>query len=188
MGELNDKDAKLLLDAWRAGDVAARDQLFDRLYVQLRKISANLLRGEGPISLTTGDLVSEAVMRVVSSETIEFNDKAHFLALSARTMRRVLIDHFRKHASDKREHQKVTLVTHLMGGQESIDIRELENALMRLKAINGGRVRIVEMRYFGGMSFEEIAEVLGCSASTVKRDWRVSRAWLLETLEEQKAL
>ncbi len=176
-----------LLHAWREGDVSARDQLFDNLYVELRKISANLLRGEGNISLTTGDLVNEATMRVINSENIAFNDKAHFLALTARTMRRVLIDHARKHASDKRHHQKVTLVTHLMGGQETIDIHRLENALLRLKAMNPDRAKIVEMRYYGGLSLEEIAEVMGTSASTVKRDWRVSRAWLLETLAEQNA-
>lgn len=188
MDDFTDIDAKTLLTAWQAGDTSARDKLFDRLYVQLRKISATLLRGEGDISLTTGDLVNEAVMRVIKSDVIEINDKAHFLALSARTMRRVLIDHARKHASNKRQHQKVTLVTHLMGGRESIDIRELENALLRLKAMSEDRAKIVEMRYYGGMSLEEIAAVIGCSPSTVKRDWRVSRAWLLEALEEQKAL
>jgi RNA polymerase sigma factor (TIGR02999 family) len=184
MSSLDDKDAKQLLDAWRAGDTLARDQLFDRLYAQLRKISATLLRGEGDISLTTGDLVNEAVMRVIKTDTIEINDKAHFLALSARTMRRVLIDHARKHASGKRQHQKVTLVTRHMDMQDSVDIHLLENALLRLKVMNPDRAKIVEMRYYGGLSLEEIAQVMNCSASTVKRDWRVSRAWLLETLEE----
>lgn len=186
MSVLDDQTAIKLLHAWQAGDLAARDTLFERLYVELRKISATLLRGEGDISLTTGDLVNEAVMLVINSEAIEFNDKAHFLALSARTMRRVLIDHARKHASNKRQHQKVTLVTHLMGGQESVDIHRLENALVRLKAMNPDRAKIVEMRYYGGLSLEQIAQVMGCSASTVKRDWRVSRAWLLEAIEEQK--
>ena len=185
MGELTEQGAKALLKAWRLGDMNARDQLFNRLYVELRKISATLLRGEGDISLTTGDLVNEAVIRVIKSEHIDFNDKSHFLALSARTMRRVLIDHARKHASDKRQHQKVTLVTQLIGGQETVDIHQLENALLRLKVIDEDRAKIVEMRYYGGLSLDEIAEVLGCSASTVKRDWRISRVWLLEAMEEQ---
>ena len=186
MTVLDDDKAVTLLRAWKSGNLAARDQLFDRLYVELRKISASLLRGEGRISLTTGDIVNEAVVRIINAEHIEFNDKAHFLALSARTMRRVLIDHARKHASEKRQHHKVTLVTHLMGGQSHVDIHELEQALMRLKAMSPERARIVEMRYYGGLTLEDIAEVMGCSASTVKRDWRVSRAWLLEVLEEQK--
>ena len=188
MGELTEIKAKELLKAWRAGDVTARDQLFEQLYVHLRRISATLLRGEGDISLTTGDLVNEAVMRVIKSDVLEINDKAHFLALSARTMRRVLIDHARKHVSNKRRHQKVTLATHLMGGQEGIDIQELEKALIRLKAMNEDRANIVEMRYYGGMSIEEVAEVMGCSTSTVKRGWRVSRAWLLAAIEEQRGL
>lgn len=187
MSKLDDQDAKALIEAWQAGDMDARDQLFERLYVELRKISANILRGEGQISLTTGDLVNEAVMRVINSQSLELNDKAHFLALSARTMRRVLIDHARKAGANKRHHKKVTLVTHLMGMQDSIDIHHLENALLRLKVMNPQRARIVEMRYYGGLSVEEIARVIGCSPSTVKRDWRVSRVWLLETLEDLRA-
>ena len=186
MSGLDDETATALLHAWQAGDTNSRDELFNRLYVELRKISATLLRGEGDISLTTGDLVNEAVMRVINAEPIEFNDKAHFLALSARTMRRVLIDHARKHASDKRQHQKVTLITHLIEAPESVDIHQLEYALIRLKSMSETRARIVEMRYYGGLSLEEIAEVIGCSASTVKRDWRVSRAWLLDAIADQK--
>jgi len=188
MAVINDQSAKSLLDAWQQGDTAARDQIIEKLYVELRKISATLLRGEGDISLTTGDLVNEAVMRVIIAEKIEFNDKAHFLALSARTMRRVLIDHARKRNSDKRHHQKVTLVTHLMGGRESVDIHRLENALLRLKVLDEDRAKIVEMRYYGGLTLDEIAAVIGCSASTVKREWRVSRVWLLEALGEESAL
>lgn len=186
MTDLDERTVKTLLTSWRAGDIGARDQLFERLYTELRKISATLLRGEVGISLTAGDLVNEAVMRVINAEKIELNDKAHFLALSARTMRRVLIDHARKHASDKRHHQKVTLITNLGNVKESIDIQYIEKVLIRLKVINANRAKVVEMRYYGGLSFEDIAEVMGCSASTVKRDWRVSRAWLLEALEEQK--
>ncbi len=186
MTELDDISAELLLQEWREGNVSARDQLFELLYVQLRKISANLLRGEGDISLTTGDLVNEAVMRVVSATTIDISDKAHFLALSARTMRRVLIDHARKTNANKRHHQKVTMQTHLVGAQGNVDIHHLESALLRLKVMNTSWRDIVEMRYYGGMSMEEIACVLGCSVSTVKRDWRVARAWLLDALEEQK--
>ena len=180
----NDITAKGLLDAWRAGDISARDQLFDRLYEELRKISASLLRREGGISLTTGDLVNEAVMRLIQLEKINWQDKAHFLALSARMMRRVLIDHARKKNTDKRHHQKVTLVTNVIGGMnEAYDIHQLEDALMRLQDIDKNRAKIVEMRYFGGLSLKEVAEVMGTSTSSVKRSWRVSRAWLLNALE-----
>ncbi len=179
-------DIKELLDAWRGGDTGARDQLFERLYTELRKISASLLRREGGISLTTGDLVNEAVIRLIGLQQIDWQDKVHFLSLSSRTMRRVLIDHARKKGTDKRQHQKVTLVTHLIGGsQESVDIHNLENALMRLQVIDQDRARIIEMRYYGGLSLEEIAEVMGVSPSTIKRSWRVSKAWLLNALQEE---
>jgi RNA polymerase sigma factor (TIGR02999 family) len=180
----NDITAKSLLDAWREGDIAARDQLFDRLYTELRKISTSLLRREGGISLTTGDLVNEAVMRLIKLEKINWQDKAHFLALSARMMRRILIDHSRKKNTDKRHHQKVTLVTNIPGqANEVYDMYQLEDALTRLQDIDENRAKIVEMRYFGGLSLEEVAEVMGISTSSVKRSWRASRAWLLNALE-----
>ncbi len=184
MNEPEDLETHKLIAAWRTGDQGARDKLFERLYTELRKISAVLLRGEGDISLATGDLVNEATMRVINTELIEFNDKAHFLALSARTMRRVLIDHARKNKSNKRQHQKVTLITEIVGVQGAVDIQHLEKALIRLKVINPERAKIVEMRYYGGMTIDEIAEVMDCSSSTIKRDWRVSRAWLLQALDE----
>lgn len=187
MTETNQSDVKTLLDAWKAGDVTARDTLIDLLYLELRKISGALLKGEGGISLTTGDLVSEAVIRLIGLKHMDWQDKAHFMAMSARTMRRVLIDHARKKGTDRRKHQKVTLVTHLMGGgRDSIDINTLETALTRLQVIDKDRAKIVEMRYYGGLSLEEIAEVMGVSTSTVQRSWRVSRAWLLKALEDER--
>ncbi|VAW03025.1 Gll4071 protein [hydrothermal vent metagenome] len=184
MTETKDITAKSLLDAWRAGDISARDQLFDRLYMELRRISMSLLRREGGVSLSTGDLVNEAVMRLIQLEEINWQDKAHFLALSSRMMRRVLIDHARKKNADKRHHQKVTLVTNIMDGmKETYDIHQLEDALKSLQKIDETRAKIVEMRYFGGLSLEEVAEVMNISTSSVKRSWRVSRAWLLNALE-----
>jgi len=180
-----DIKAKSLLDSWRAGDMTARDQLFDMLYGELRKLSASLLNREGGISLTTGDLVNEAVIRLVNLNSIKWQDKAHFMALSSTMMRRVLIDHARSKNTDKRHHQKVTLITHSMGQPESVDIRNLENALLRLQAIDEDRARIVEMRYYGGMTLDDIAEVIGMSASSVKRSWRVSKAWLLSAMQNE---
>ncbi len=185
--ETKNLDAKGLLDAWQAGDSCARDELIERLYTELRQISGALLNREGGISLTTGDLVNEAVIRLIGLKHIDWQDKAHFMAMSARTMRRVLIDHARKKGANRRKHQKVTLVTHLMGGnQESIDINNLETALTRLQVIDEDRAKIVEMRYYGGLSLEEIAEVMGVSTSTVQRSWRVSRAWLLKALKDDR--
>lgn len=188
-GTVADKTkAKELLDAWRAGDIGARDDLFSLLYTDLRQVSASLLRSEGNASLSTGDLVNEAVIRLMQIERIDWADKAHFLALSARAMRRVLIDHARKKNADKRYHKKVTLLSRFSGsGVDRVELDVLEKALIRLNLIDPERVEIVEMRYFGGMTLEDIAEVKKVSLSTVKRNWRVTRAWLLDALNEARS-
>ncbi len=187
MADTQGTDTKQLLDAWRAGDMVARDRLFTLLYSELQQVSAALLRSERNSSLSTSDLVNEAVLRLVQLEQIEWADKTHFLALSARAMRRILIDNARKKASDKRFHHKVTLITNVGGaGGERIDFDILEKALIRLAAIDREKAEIVELRYFAGMSHQEIAEVTGSSESTVKRGWRAARAWLLDALAEDK--
>ena len=185
MANCENTDIKSLLSAWRGGDEAARDRLFGVLYSELRKLSAVLLRGEGRVSLSTGDLVNEAVMRLIRLERIDWQDKAHFMALSARMMRRVLIDHARKKDSGKRQHQRVTLTTQIAGEvQETIDLLNLEQALSRLQVMDAKRAEIVEMRYFGGLSLEEIAEVMQVSPSTVQRGWRAARAWLRTAMSD----
>lgn len=179
-------ETKALLQAWRDGDTNARDELFERLYSELRQVSAALLRSESNSSLSTGDLVNEAAIRLIRLDQIDWADKSHFLALSARAMRRVLIDHARKKKSNKRHHHKVTLITRIEGGALRIDLDVLEKALIRLSIIDAEKASIVELRYFGGMSLPEIAEVMNTSESTVKRQWRVARAWLLDAMKEGK--
>lgn len=174
-----------LLDAWRGGSSAARDHLFEKLYAELRLVSAALLRKEGRVSLSTGDLVNDAAVRLIGLEHIDWQNKAHFMALASRMMRRILVDHARKKNANKRHHQKVTFVTRLVGDQtESVNIQKLEHALVRLHAIDPVRAEIVEMRYYGGLSLEEIGVVVDMSPSTIKRNWRASRAWLLGALED----
>jgi len=183
----SDLNTKALLDAWRGGDVTARDKLFGLLYTDLRRVSASLIRNESNNSLSTGDLVNESVIRLMRLDQIEWADKAHFMALAARTMRRVLIDNARKKQSDKRQHHKVTLITKVAGaGMDKIELDVLEKSLIRLNVLDADKAEIVELRYFGGMTLEEIAEVKGISASTVKRDWRAARAWLLASLNEAR--
>lgn len=182
LADQDNVDGTKLIQAWRSGDIDARDSLFDALYVELRKLSASLLRGERDISLTTGDLVNEAMVRVIGSERLSLNDKAHFLALAALTMRRILTDRARRNGAVKRDHFKVTLAPEIVAPEDQVDADALENALRRLAEINQDHASIVEMRYFGGMTVEEIAEATGKSVSTIKRGWRVSRAWLHEAL------
>ena len=151
----------------------------------MRQVSAALLRAESNSSLSTGDHVNEAVLRLIKLDQIEWADKSHFLALSARAMRRILIDHARKKKSDKRFHHKVTLVTRVEGVAQRLDMDLLEKSLIRLTVIDPAKAEIVELRYFGGMSLQEISEVVGASESTVKRQWRVARAWLLDAMTEE---
>lgn len=176
------QQTKMLLGEWRNGDIAARDQLFDRLYNELRKVSAALLRAESNNSLATDDLVNEAAMRLIEMDRIDWADRSHFLALSARAMRRILIDHARKKKSEKRSHERVTLLTRFEGGQQRLDLEALETALIRLQALDEEKAKIVELRFFGGMSPAEIGEVLGVSDSTVKRQWQIARTWLLDAM------
>jgi len=174
-----------LLMAWKAGNESARDELFNLLYHELRKLSASILTGEGHISLSTGDLVNEAVIRLIGLEKINWQDKAHFMALASRMMRRVLVDHARKKNANKRDHHKVTLITLAGDGRsDQLDIVALDTALMRLSVLDAERASIVEMRYYGGLSVEDIASVTGKSVSTVKRNWRSARAWLLQAISE----
>ena len=185
MSEWNAEQARPLLAAWRAGDESARDSLFDLFYKELRAISAAMLRGEGQISLSTGELVNEAVIRLVGLNQIDWQDKAHFMALAARMMRRVLIDHARKKHAARRDHFRVTLITQLHDGKAGLDVLRLDEALSRLRGIDPERADIVELRYFGGLSVEETGAALGMSPTSVKRRWRAARAWLSAALNEE---
>ena len=168
MATADPEQTRDLLVAWRGGDVQARDDLFALLYSELRQISAALLRSERNASLSTGDLVNEAVIRLMRIDQIDWADKAHFLALAARAMRRTLVDHARRKQSDKRRHDRVTLITDFAGGgPDRIELDVLEKALIRLQHLDPVRAEIVELRYCGGLTVEEIAEVTGASASTV---------------------
>ncbi len=180
-----DNDIVTLLTQSRGGDEAARARLDEAIYAELFVIASGLLRRElRPISLLTSDLVNEAAMRLLQADALP-EDRAHFLALSARVMRHVLVDAARRRAAEKRRKITVTLHADVQGAQESpMELIALETALIRLKAIDAERAEIVVMRYYGGMTTEEIALVLGVSDSTVKRSWRVACAWLKEAMTD----
>jgi RNA polymerase sigma factor (TIGR02999 family) len=172
-----------LLGAWQQGDDAARDRLVARMLPELRQIAAARLRGERDSSLSTGDLINEAVLRVMRAGQMDLANRAHFIALSSRIMRNILTDHARAKATDKRQHHKVELNTQVDGGQR-IDLESLNFALIRLGAIDDALMELVEMRYFGGMSIEEVALATGQSSATVKRRWSVARAWLTDAMAD----
>jgi RNA polymerase sigma factor (TIGR02999 family) len=174
-------DIDLLLRRWRDGDYAARDQLIARLEPELAHIASARLRREHNASLATGDLVNDAVIHLVREDGTEVVERAHFVALASRIMRNILIDHARRKAASKRDHHKVELRTEIDGPQR-LDLIALDSALMRLKVVDAALMELVEMRYFGGMSIEDCAQVLGQSESTVKRRWLTARAWLTDAL------
>lgn len=172
----------VLIRRWRAGDAGARDRLISLLYPDLRMIASAQMRRERNVSFSSGDLVNDVILRLVRLGRIEFADRAHVIALAARLMRNILIDHARQKHTEKRYHIKVELNPDL-DGERRVDLIELETALRRLSAIDASLAELVEMRYFGGMTMGDIAEITGLSEATCKRRWRTARAWLIDALE-----
>ena len=172
-----------LFVSWRSGDDSARSRLFELFYPELNRAAAGMLRRERNVSLSAGDLVHETVIRMIQLRQIELEDRAHFMALASRFMRRALVDHVRAKHTDKRHHQRVTLVTGF-SGDRPVDLHGLDHALARLGSLDGERADIVEMRYFGGMTLGDIAQVLSLSEATVKRRWMAARAWLIDAMED----
>lgn len=170
-----------LLDAWRDGGDAMRDRLIARLYPELSQIAAARMRRETNSSLSTGDLINDAVVRLMAIERADLADRAHFIALASRLMRNILVDHARAKQSNKRRHARVELCTGV-DGEQRFDLKQLDSALIRLKAIAPELVDLVEMRYFGGMTITDVAQVTGWSEPTVKRRWETARAWLADAL------
>lgn len=170
-----------LLASWKAGDHGARDALIAVLLPDLSQIAAARLRGEHSSSLSTGDLINDAVVRLIRLDRIDIVNRAHFMALASRLMRQILIDHARAKRTDKRDHYKVELNTRV-DGEQRFDLNSLDSALIRLGVIDMDLAELVEMRYFGGMTLTDIAVVSGVSEATVKRRWQAARAWLADAL------
>lgn len=161
--------------------MSSRDRLVAHVMPEIEQIAAARLRAEHSSSLSTHDLVNEALLKIIG-EHPEFSDRAHLLALVSRVMRNVLVDQARARMSNKRRHQKVELRTQIDGAIPQIDLLSLDSALIRLRAIDEGYADIVEMRYFGGMTVGDIAVVTGWSEPTIKRRWRAARAWLSDAI------
>jgi RNA polymerase sigma-70 factor, ECF subfamily len=179
-------DITTLLAQVKQGDAGAESNLVPLIYNELRAIARNYMRRERPDhTLQATVLVHEAFLQLVGDSKIEWQNRAHFFALASRVMRRILVDHARAAHAQKRPgaRQKVELESALafVEGQ-SADLLALDEALNRLAAWDPRQSRIVEMRFFAGLSFDEIAEVLGISDRTAKRDWMMARTWLYREL------
>ena len=175
-----------LLSAWCEGSPDALAALMPLTYRQLKHIAANLLRGERRQSLETTALVHEAYLRLQGLERVRWQDRAHFYAMSSRIMRRVLIDEARRLTRSKRAGEEVKISLQELSSCPQVEAPELlglHQALTDLAKLDPQRAQVVEMRYFGGMSQEQIALVLGVSVNTVARRWRSARAWLVRYFE-----
>jgi RNA polymerase sigma-70 factor (ECF subfamily) len=176
-----------LLRAWSGGDRAALDRLTPIVYDELHRLARRYMRGERPgHSLQTSALVNEAYMRLVDYKGMQWQNRAHFFAVSAQLMRRILVDHARRHNLKRGGGvQHVSFEeTAMVGGDRAADLVALDGALDALARFDPRKVQVVEMRFFGGLSVEETAEVLKVSSITVMRDWSTAKAWLYRELTD----
>ena len=180
------RDVTELLVRWRAGDQSALNALLPLVYTELRRLAHQYMRKERPDhTLQSAALVHEAYLRLEKRGEVRFENRSHFLAICAQLMRQILVDYARKHLAAKRGGEQVTLSLdeHLAPAKSRpLDVVALDDALNQLSRMNPQHSRIVEMRFFAGLSIEEAAQALGISPATVKRDWAVARAWLYREL------
>jgi len=176
-----------LLLAWRAGDEPALARLTPLVHDELQRIARRCLRGErAGHSLQATALVHEAYVRLIDARQVDWQNRAHFLAMAARLMRRVLVDAARRRGYQKRggDAVRVSLTGALRAAEKSHDVVALDDALRTLAAMDPRRSEVVELRFFGGLSVAETAAVLAISPETVMRDWKLARAWLRRELED----
>ena len=176
-----------LLRAWGDGDEAALDQLMPLVESELRRLARTYMARERPgHTLQTTALVNEAFIRLVDAHGTRWQDRSHFFGIAARLMRRVLVDHARARGFQKRgggAHGVPVEDAILVSRAPDVALLDLDCALHALADVDDRKARVIEMRFFGGMTVEETAEAMGVSTDTVKRDWRVAKLWLLRALE-----
>jgi RNA polymerase sigma factor (TIGR02999 family) len=182
-------DVSRRLTGWGGGDEAALDKLIPLVYDELKRLAHYFMRQERPgHTLQTTALVDEAYLRLAEQRQTKWGNRSQFISIAARFMRRVLVDHARSRIRSKRGGgaHKVSLdeVT-VLSPERSSDLIALDTALERLASIDRRKSEIVELRYFGGLSVEEAAEILGVSPITVKRDWLVAKAWLRREISNE---
>lgn len=185
----NQNITQLLVD-WRNGDQEALNQLMPLVYEELRQMANYYMRNERKgHTLQTSALVNEAYLRLVDHENIQWQNRSHFFGLAAQAMRRILVDHARSRNYQKRGGgaEQVSLdEAATLAEDRAAELIALDDALQELAKFDQRKSRIVEMRYFGGLSGEEVAEALGISTATVSRDWETAKAWLLRELSRKE--
>jgi RNA polymerase sigma factor (TIGR02999 family) len=182
------QDVTQLLQAWSRGEASALEKLLPLVYAELRLRARRYMARERPDhSLQTSDLIHEAYLRLVGSKPVDWQNRSHFFALSARLMRQILVDHarsrgYQKHGGGRRQ---VDLDEGMVCDALDWDLVHLDEALKALAATDARKGRVVELRFFGGLSVEETAQVLEVSPQTVLRDWRLSKVWLLRHMSRR---
>jgi len=183
-----DHDVTGLLVAWREGDATAVDRLFPLVYQELRRIAHRQLSHERPdLTLGTTALVHEAYLKLVDQTRAQWADRSQFFAISARAMRRILVDHARQHLAGKRggRRERVNLDEETLSLDQRADLLvAVDEALDRLRSVDERASRVVECRFFGGFTEEETAAALGITDRTVRRDWARAKGWLYDALRE----
>jgi RNA polymerase sigma factor (TIGR02999 family) len=180
-------DVSVLLRAWSGGDQTALERLTPIVYRELHRLAGRYMRRERPgHSLQTTALVNEAYMRLVGYTRMRWQDRAHFFAVAAQVMRRILVEHARRHNLKRGGDVPHVALDEaaLVGADADVDLVALDDAMTALARVDPRKMQVVEMRFFGGLSVEETAEVLGISPVTVKRDWRIAKAWLYRELAD----
>ncbi len=175
-----------LLQDWSSGNQAAHDELMPLVYADLRRLARRYMRREGSgHSLQTTGLVNEAYLRLVDQKSVRWQNRAHFFGIAAQLMRRILVDHARKRQRLKRGGGALRVSLHeaeAVALEKPTDLLALDEALVLLAEVDARKSRIVELRFFGGLSIEETAEVLQVSPGTVMHDWTLAKAWLYRAL------
>lgn len=183
------KDVSQLLIAWNKGDRAAQDELMQLVYDELRRLARSYLRRERPDhTLQPTALVHEAYLKLVDQKSVNWQNRAHFFGIAALMMRRILVNYAEGRRAAKRggDAGRLSLsAIDRLAGQQELDLIALDDALKSLAEIDPQQSRIVELRYFGGLTIEEIAEVAGISVATVNREWSIARAYLRRQISNE---
>jgi RNA polymerase sigma factor (TIGR02999 family) len=189
-GELRHEVTQILHD-WSGGDAAAPERLMPLVYDEMRRLARSfIVRERGGHTLQPTALVHEAYVRLVDQSRVNWQNRAHFYGIAASMMRRVLIDHARAHATGKRGGATIRLSlddVQVPVEERAASLVALDEALGRLAEVSERQAKIVELRFFGGLTDEEIAEVLGVSTRTVLRDWKTARLWLFRELSRNQS-
>ena len=180
-------DTTVLLRKWTDGDAEAGEALFERLYDEMRAVASRRLRGEKAGTFQTTALVHETFLRVVDQKQANWRDRAQFFAVAARVMRRILVDHARGRGAEKRggqvKHFSLEQLGEVPFGERPQELLALDASLKDLERLDAKKARLVELRFFAGLSLEDTAEAMGLSRASVVRQWRLTKGWLHRQLQ-----